>query len=391
MMLHYLTKSNFADFGTVLDAEPGSDKLPLDDGWLSFTKNVIQEYTFYHSEDYVYLSACSSMTVLRVTADAENGAIRAFYLDRPVRIKPNVLFQVMPFNSECVFRLFVRNGYPLSGYYMPEAKVDCKIESNMALSEIFSLFYQEKEKGFCFKGEVHRQYELVYVDIGQVHNVVNSTDFVLCQGDMMLIGPNQWHSQYTDESHHACFITITFNWDCQYAALLFDQVIHLQKSQSALLKAMIEESRSDEFMSEELILCYLKQLLLLLVRQQRKGKTAPPEKKMVTIISESSIVEEAVNYIKKHIYERLTVSRVAAHVNVSPSHLSVLFSKALNLSPSEFIRKYKLEESKRMIREGSMNFTEIAEKLSYANIHHFSNQFRATFGMSPTEYSRSLK
>lgn len=391
MMLHYLTKSNFSTFGEVLDAEPGSDDLLLDDEWIDFTKTVIQENTFYLSQDYIYISVCSSMTVLRVMTNADTGIIRAFYLDRPVRIKPEILFQVIPFNSECVFRLFVHKGFPLSGHYMPQARLDCKIESHMELSEIFSLFYQEKEKSFCFKGETHKQYELVYVDIGEAHNVVETTDYTLRQGDMMLIGPHQWHSQYTDNAHHACFITITFNWNCKSAVLLLNQVLHLQKAQTQLLKDIIEESRSSEFLNEELILCYLKQLLLLLVRQVHSGEATPPAKKIVTLTSEDKIVADVVTYVKAHLYERLTVGCIASQVNVSSSHLSTLFNKSFNLSLSEYIRRCKLEESKRMIREGNMNFTEIAEKLSFANIHHFSNQFKATFGMSPTEYSRSLK
>ena len=36
----------------------------------------------------------------------------------------------------------------------------------MEIGSIRTLFYQEKEDGFFFKGEAHRQYELTYMDKG---------------------------------------------------------------------------------------------------------------------------------------------------------------------------------------------------------------------------------
>ena len=50
----------------------------------------------------------------------------------------------------------------------------------------------------------------------------------------------------------------------------------------------------------------------------------------------------------------------------------------------------KLEESKTLIRKGELNFSQIAEALSYTNIHHFSRQIKEHFGISPTEYAKSL-
>ena len=44
-----------------------------------------------------------------------------------------------------------------------------------------------------------------------------------------------------------------------------------------------------------------------------------------------------------------------------------------------------------MIREGNMNFTEIAEVLHYSTVHHFSRQFKDKVGFTPTEYAKSVR
>ena len=42
-------------------------------------------------------------------------------------------------------------------------------------------------------------------------------------------------------------------------------------------------------------------------------------------------------------------------------------------------------------REGTMNFSQIAAQLNYSTIHHFSRQFKDKFGMSPSEYAKSIQ
>ena len=82
---------------------------------------------------------------------------------------------------------------------------------------------------------------------------------------------------------------------------------------------------------------------------------------------------------------------VAEHVDVSPSYLTALFHKNLQISPGEYIRRIKLQESKQMIRENNLNFTEIAAELQYSTVHHFSRQFKEKFGITPTEYAKSVR
>ena len=38
-----------------------------------------------------------------------------------------------------------------------------------------------------------------------------------------------------------------------------------------------------------------------------------------------------------------------------------------------------------------MNITQIAKALEYSTIHHFSRQFKDKFGITPSEYAKSLK
>ena len=104
-----------------------------------------------------------------------------------------------------------------------------------------------------------------------------------------------------------------------------------------------------------------------------------------------AIIRRAQQFISEHVREKLTVPLVARHVDVSPSYLTALFHKNLQISPGEYIRRTKLQESKQMIRENNLNFTEIAAELQYSTVHHFSRQFKEKFGITPTEYAKSVR
>ena len=51
----------------------------------------------------------------------------------------------------------------------------------------------------------------------------------------------------------------------------------------------------------------------------------------------------------------------------------------------------KIDRAKDIIRDGNMNLTEIAYYLSYSSLPYFSKQFKKETGMSPLQYSNSVK
>ena len=159
--------------------------------------------------------------------------------------------------------------------------------------------------------------------------------------------------------------------------------IEKMRNAGALLHEVLEALRRE--IEPGVTTLHLDQMAERLIRQAG----APSEAKLQTsnsIHSENEIIRRAQQYISSHVRDKLTVPVVAANVEVSASYLTALFHKNLQLSPGEYIRRVKLQESKQLIREGQMNFTEISEFLQYSTVHHFSRQFKQMFGMTPTEY-----
>ena len=334
----------------------------------------------------VWLCNHSNMTVLSVAA--EDGDFQHFYLDKVVRIKPGIRFAIHPYQERSSVE-FARDG-ELEEVGSLNAGDEFRLRRQIQVSSIYTFFYQEKEKGFTFPGEAHAPLELTYVDKGSLHSVADGRDILLEQGDLVIYAPDQWHMQYADVDMSPSFITITFDLGSDCPRELINRKFTIPQSAVPVLQRMLRElDRMDSF-SADMVICLLQQLLLELLREQ----VTPAGTKLRTtnaVNSENEIIRRAQQFISEHVREKLTVPLVARHVDVSPSYLTALFRKNLQISPGEYVRRIKLQESKQMIREDNMNFTEIAAALQYSTVHHFSRQFKDKFGITPTEYAKSVR
>lgn len=263
------------------------------------------------------------------------------------------------------------------------------MERHLRIGSIELFEYQNKESGFVLPGASHPLYELCYVDWGPLYSVADGQTLELAQGDMVLYAPGQWHMQHAPIDTAPHIVCISFHLAEGDISSLVNRKITVPQQAADLLRQMLWEQENRDPWSDNMILACLELALLILLR-----KVDAPAEKLQTayaLRSENNIVHRAQQYVSNHIREKLSVPLVARNTDVSPSYLTALFHKHLGISPAEYIRRVKLQESKQLIREGKLNFTEIAAALQYSTVHHFSRQFKEKFGITPTEYAKSLR
>ena len=383
-MVRNLNPIAFQGFGSVLSERAQSVRKVEKDS--KYLRKLHQgDAVIYRTKSEVWMDFGSGMTVLSVSKDGEN--FLEFYLDKPICIKSNIYFALYPFHGEAEAYVCYEKEPERMASIVPE---NLCLSHRLHTESIYTFFYQEKEQGFVFTGEAHPMPELTYVDQGSLHSVVDGQDTLLKQGDLVFYGPNQWHMQYADIGVAPRFVTISFDVVGGDLMPLMNRKFTAPQHVVSILQRMLrEQERMDEF-SQEIIIAYLDSLLLLLLRET----AAPSGGKLQTsnsVHSENEIIRQAQQFITTHIREKLSVPVVARQVDVSPSYLTALFHKNLQISPGEYIRRIKLQESKQMIRENNLNFTEIAAALQYSTVHHFSRQFKEKFGITPTEYAKSVR
>lgn len=376
-MIRHLSPEGFRQYGTILPKAGSLSKKPNHHSIFLKERTV----SSYRTVAPLWLGAESGLTILSVSADGES--FTDFYLDRAVRLRSGIWFELAGFRGSGGVQMG-GSSMPLSLGQSADAR-DFAVRPSVQVDCLYTLFYQEREAGFVFPGETHSMAELVYVDQGSLHSVADGQDLILEQGDMVLYAPEQWHMQYADPPQAPRLVSIGFEARGVRWESLSNRRFHSDREAIRLLQQILAEQEQGD--GERIFSL----LTLLLLRLQ--GKNGKAEKQCVQpdISGENIMIRKAQQYVQENVTKKLTVTVVAEAVGVSASYLTALFQKHLRFSPGEYIRRIKLQQSKQLIREGQMNFTQIAETLQYSTVHHFSRQFKQAFGMTPTEYAKSVR
>lgn len=383
-MIQNLNQIALKNFGTVQpERAQSADPYPKESALMVYPTG--SRLLLYRTAESTWLS-CSGGTVILSICDGQDRYLH-YYLDKTVRLNADVTFGLSTFQEEGAVQMYSTTP-PVSLGFGPDR--DTRLNSCIRIERILTFFYQEKEQGFLFPGESHPMPELTYVDQGELHSVVDGQDLLLKQGDLVIYGPNQWHMQYADIGIAPRFVTISFEVDGVDFTPLLERKFSAPQQVASLLQSMLREQEKMDCFSTDIIVSQLTLLLLYLLRESVKP-TGSKVKNTNVVQNENEIIRQAQQYVAAHIREKLSVPMVAGQVGVSASYLTVLFHKNLQISPGEYIRRIKLQESKQMIRENNLNFTQIASALQYSTVHHFSRQFKEKFGITPTEYAKSVR
>jgi AraC-like DNA-binding protein len=93
-------------------------------------------------------------------------------------------------------------------------------------------------------------------------------------------------------------------------------------------------------------------------------------------------------HLKRDLAKKHTLADMAEACACSISTVKALCHEFCGTSPNDYLISLRIERARELIREGSMNFTEIAEEVGFGSLHYFSRTFRARTGQTLTQYAK---
>jgi two-component system, response regulator YesN len=99
------------------------------------------------------------------------------------------------------------------------------------------------------------------------------------------------------------------------------------------------------------------------------------------------LVRQAREYIDQAYTETdLSLNEVAARVNLSPSHFSVVFAQETGQNFKDYLTGVRIQKAKELLRSTALKSTDIACLVGYNDPHYFSFVFKKNTGLSPSEF-----
>lgn len=99
----------------------------------------------------------------------------------------------------------------------------------------------------------------------------------------------------------------------------------------------------------------------------------------------------AVNYIKKHYKEQLTVEDIARKHHFSPSYFRRLFKAATGQSPIEYISDLRISHACQMLTGGGLSIEKVAQECGFQSLSYFGKTFRSKTKVTPGQYRKENK
>lgn len=94
----------------------------------------------------------------------------------------------------------------------------------------------------------------------------------------------------------------------------------------------------------------------------------------------------AINFIKDHYRENISLEQLANYLDMTPEYLSTLFNKEVGINFSSFLKQFRISHAKRLLKGSGMKIYEIAQAVGYNDPKYFNRVFKEETGISPGDY-----
>lgn len=388
-MFNKTTSYIFNRYGEIINELTKKQTKSLSTTTYKLKDKSISSFNIYNNDTYVQV--LSGIVMLVVSSEDKGKEYERFVIHRVIKIKAGVKFNFISISASA--KLEISCEHKTKKVSVPTSDEQPIVYEPLTplihLKEIFGYYYQVRNANYSFPGEKHNFWELTFIDNGKLDTTVDGESYELHEMDLILYAPNQFHAQFNSSAQSCSYLTILFDMDLPEDYLVTDRVYHAHRDIHRALNDFIKVSTNDMLYDNELMLCYLKELIIR-VLQYDFLSSSPVASSPMQQKFENELLNEIILYINDNVYEQLTIEEICHRFSISRSSLQTLFKHNLNVAPKQYISNLKLAKSKLLIKESVHTISEIASMLGFTSIHYFSRRFKQEFGITPSDYAKTI-
>lgn len=100
---------------------------------------------------------------------------------------------------------------------------------------------------------------------------------------------------------------------------------------------------------------------------------------------------EAALWLEAHAREPVDLDRAAQQAGLSPYHFLRLFSRAVGVTPHQYLLRCRLRLAARLLAESDLPVTQVAFDVGFGDLSNFVRSFGRAAGVSPGAFRRASK
>lgn len=121
-------------------------------------------------------------------------------------------------------------------------------------------------------------------------------------------------------------------------------------------------------------------------KNQQQTENAPIELQREQLEIEDAFIKKVRQIVEAHYMDsEFGLPQLCQKVGMSRSQLYRKMKALIKVSPSEYIRNYRLEQARRLLNNPALNVSEVAWQTGFSNLTHFGKLFKEAFGVLPSD------
>ena len=275
------------------------------------------------------------------------------------------------------------------------------LPDNFSVEGIVTVFKHDFSTSPWFGiGESHDFPEILYICKGRHKLLLDSTEYILSTGQLIIYAPGAFHT--SRERNFSKGLILSFRIPPEAILPLCNQVITPTLLQKQTFLRIFEDGLS----------CF-RGLSTDEIQQGKKGSVlkeiADPvtlqriKKQLEFLLTDISAnlrtrdlkqtkrvrdFEQVIDFLNRHVSEKLTLTEIADACEMSVSKLKLLFRENTGGGVIDYFIALKIDRAKELIRKGNMNFAQIADALGFNSFCYFSRTFKKITSYSPSQYAK---
>jgi len=256
-------------------------------------------------------------------------------------------------------------------------------------------------------GESHAAWEFLYLEQGSMNVLVDGRLCSLQPGQLILYPPHSFHSVASFQN--AVFDVVCFTasgnglWEFCGSTLTptpcqRDQLDKIIAEGKRLLELPSKGTQTRGMVLLPEVQAYqiqkLGSMLTLFLLDLYETDTSNVSMVKPELSNAENYRKEQLRVLTKYLTENiscnLTLDEISKACAISVPSLHKLCRSQCGCGPVTYFISLKLGAAKRLMRESSLNFTQISAQLGFTSVHYFSRLFKSKTGMSPSAYAKSM-
>lgn len=281
------------------------------------------------------------------------------------------------------------------------------------------VYYVEPNKMYMnhVRWHWHEELEINLVKSGSAEFTIGEEKIIVNEGQAIFLNRNVLHAIHSVNKEDCILLSLLFNpvilfhnensslslsfinplmGDSGPRYMIFDRKKMWGRSVLSYISDILDANFSKEYGYELATKAYLCQLWLLLLKEckhtslpDNTSKEKPP-----ALSPDEMRIKDAIAFIQQNYADSITLDDIAASIHVSKSECCRCFKRAVNMTPFEYLMKYRILQAANRILQNDRSMTSISElavSVGFNNTSYFNKLFKKYFDCTPTEYRKLSK